>query len=254
MNTKEYGGSGAVSTQLTATDVEIAKIPKSDSTVSWNATALAAINTQVDGALNTIVPASPTAGSLNDILSKAAGGNAFDKATDSLEMLSDKVGAFSGDGGANADDSVKAALDLIATAVNTTLDTIVDNITADTQIRVVASGAKTIGTGATKWLSLDSGTNGAEILSIVMNTVVGDDWTVDVYVPSADAVADTAAADKRAALVYAAADTEGGMISGFAMPFNAFLDFTNDGVDEDSITQVQIVYRSRAALTVAWEA
>jgi hypothetical protein len=70
---------------------EIAKIPKSDSNVTWNATALASVNAEVDTALNTIVPASPVAGSLNDILSKAAGGNTFDKATDSLEAIADKL-------------------------------------------------------------------------------------------------------------------------------------------------------------------
>lgn len=70
---------------------EIAKVPKSDAAVTWNSTALASINAEVDTALNTAVPATPTAGSLNDALSKAAGGNTFDKSTDSLEALSDKV-------------------------------------------------------------------------------------------------------------------------------------------------------------------
>lgn len=60
-----------------------------------------------------IVPATPTAGSLQDILSKAAGGNTFDKATDSLEMLSDKVGAYAGTSGAGATESIKAELDLV---------------------------------------------------------------------------------------------------------------------------------------------
>jgi hypothetical protein len=46
-----------------------------------------------DTGLNTIVPASPVAGSLYDILSKAAGGNTFDKATDSLEALSEAIAA-----------------------------------------------------------------------------------------------------------------------------------------------------------------
>lgn len=45
----------------------------------------------------------------------------FDNRTDSLEMLSDKFGAFSGDGGAAQDDSVKASLDL----AHTDLDTII---------------------------------------------------------------------------------------------------------------------------------
>ncbi len=37
----------------------------------------------------------------------------YSNATDSLEMLSDKAGAFSGDGGAAQDDSTKASLDLL---------------------------------------------------------------------------------------------------------------------------------------------
>ncbi len=47
------------------------------------------------------------------VLSKAADVTAFKPTTDSLEAISDKTGAFSGDGGAAADDSVKALLDLI---------------------------------------------------------------------------------------------------------------------------------------------
>jgi hypothetical protein len=47
---------------------ELAKVPKSDDTVSWNSTALAAINAEVDTALNTAIPASNTATSVNDIL------------------------------------------------------------------------------------------------------------------------------------------------------------------------------------------
>jgi len=83
-----------------ATAAELAKVPKSDSTVSWNATALGAINAEVDTALNTAVPATPTAGSLNDFLSKAAGGNTFDKSTDSLEAIRDKIDTLPTSGGA----------------------------------------------------------------------------------------------------------------------------------------------------------
>jgi len=39
--------------------------------------------------------------------------NSYSCVTDSQEMISDKLGGYSGDGGANLDDSVKAALDLI---------------------------------------------------------------------------------------------------------------------------------------------
>lgn len=53
----------------------------------------AEVNTEVDGALNTAVPITPTANSLNDILSKLDGANTFDNTTDSLEAISDKVAA-----------------------------------------------------------------------------------------------------------------------------------------------------------------
>lgn len=49
-----------------ATAAELAKVPKSDGSASWNATALAAINAEVDGALNTAIPGSPTADSINE--------------------------------------------------------------------------------------------------------------------------------------------------------------------------------------------
>jgi hypothetical protein len=49
-----------------ATAAELAKVPKSDSTVTWNATALASINAEVDTALNTAIPGSPTANSVNE--------------------------------------------------------------------------------------------------------------------------------------------------------------------------------------------
>lgn len=58
-------GTGAGLTTL-ATAAELAKVPKSDSNVSWNATALAAINAEVDTALNTAIPGSPTADSINE--------------------------------------------------------------------------------------------------------------------------------------------------------------------------------------------
>jgi hypothetical protein len=49
-----------------ATAAELAKVPKSDGTASWNATALAAINAEVDTALNTAIPGSPTSDSINE--------------------------------------------------------------------------------------------------------------------------------------------------------------------------------------------
>ena len=146
---------------------ELLKVPKSDSTVTWNATALASVNAEVDTALNTIVPASPTAGSINDFLSKAAGGNTFVKATDSAEMLSDKIGAYTGDGGVGADDSVKAELDLIkantdtiaaspvSTASGTTTGVIVeDGATGTPNVVVLASSASANTFGG--WIQIDA--------------------------------------------------------------------------------------------------
>lgn len=51
---------------LQAVATELAKVPKSDSTVTWNSTALASINAEVDTALNTAIPGSPTANSVNE--------------------------------------------------------------------------------------------------------------------------------------------------------------------------------------------
>ena len=56
----------AITASALATAAELAKVPKSDGTASWNATALAAINAEVDTALNTAIPGSPTANSVNE--------------------------------------------------------------------------------------------------------------------------------------------------------------------------------------------
>ena len=119
------------------------------------------------------------------------------------------------------------------------------------RIRTIQSGAQAILAAATEWLHIDSGVNGAEILSIAIAGINGHDWTLDTYVPSADAVAAPAADDKRDTIAYLAADTEGGLLKPFSIPFNCFLQFTNDGAN-DQIDQVTIVYRSADVLTLAW--
>jgi enamine deaminase RidA (YjgF/YER057c/UK114 family) len=55
-----------VDAEIATLTTELAKVPKSDSNVTWNATALASINAEVDGALNTAIPGSPTADSVNE--------------------------------------------------------------------------------------------------------------------------------------------------------------------------------------------
>ena len=130
----------------------------------------------------------------------------------------------------------------------------VDNILLDTQIRRVSSGIKAIDAATTKYLHIDSGTNGAEILAIIIKGVVGADWTVDVYVPTDDAVAAPAAGDKRDSFIYVNTDTKGGLLGTLAIAYNVFLDFTNDSGGASNIDDVVVVYRSRAALTLSWEA
>ncbi len=127
------------------------------------------------------------------------------------------------------------------------------NITSDVQIRVASSGAKLIGTGVTKYLSLDSLTNGAEIISVIFQGVIGSAWTIAQYVPYVDAVAAPAAADKRMTITYDGTEIEAGLFMGFGIPFNAFFNITNGGVGDQTI-YTTIVYRSRAALTVQFEA
>lgn len=84
-------------------DTEVAAILEDTGTTipgliaALNNVSTAEVNTQVDGALDTQVPATPTSGSLNDILSKAGGGNTFDKTTDSLEALRDRMDSQLGD-------------------------------------------------------------------------------------------------------------------------------------------------------------
>ena len=91
-------------------------------------------------ALDTIVPLSPTAGALTDILSKAAGSRTFDKATDSLE-------------------SIKDAIDTISTPVSTTSATtngvIVEDGTSGTPNIVALASSATANTfGA--WVEVDA--------------------------------------------------------------------------------------------------
>lgn len=58
---------------------------------------------------------------ISRILSKTSDTSTYTPVTDSLEMISDKTGAFSGDGGAAQDDSVKASLDLAHTDIDAIL-------------------------------------------------------------------------------------------------------------------------------------
>lgn len=83
---------------------------------------------------------------VSNILSKTSDTSSYSPTTDSLEMLSDKAGGFSGDGGANQDDSVKASLDLAHTDLDAILaDTGTDGVAiADGYITSAKFGASAI--------------------------------------------------------------------------------------------------------------
>jgi predicted Fe-Mo cluster-binding NifX family protein len=94
----------AVDTEIATLTTELAKVPKSDGTASWNATALAAIQTEAEDALvvhrldellnadsDIDGAAPPTVGSVfHELMSKTAGSFTFDQATDSLEAIRDR--------------------------------------------------------------------------------------------------------------------------------------------------------------------
>ena len=135
-----------------------------------------------------------------------------------------------------------------------TNNTIQDDLDA-TQLKFAVSGSKTIASGVEKHLDIDSGTDGAEIISITIKGIVGADWTIEGYIPTDDAVATPAAGDKRFEESYINTDTEGGQLAGIgAIRYNMFLDFTNDSAAPDNIDEVIIAYRSGGSITATWEA
>lgn len=134
---------------------------------------------------------------LSIIMTKDSGGDTsdFDNSTDSLEAQSDKLGGFSGDGGADQDDSVKASLDL----AHTDLDTIITHLSTGVGIeqKVVttedlnqAANTYDLFTGTTQAVILESlsfkmpavDISGGALTSIAIQT---DDATVTTLISSA---------------------------------------------------------------------
>ena len=129
------------------------------------------------------------------VLGKGATASAstYDNQTDSLEMLSDKLGTFSGDGGANQDDSIKASLDL----VHTDLDTLISKLaTGVGQVQIIqttesldqAAASYDLFTGTTQAvllegfsLKLPTGAVGGALTSVSVQT---DDATPGVIISS----------------------------------------------------------------------
>jgi len=91
-------------------------------------------------ALDTVVPLSPTAGALTDILSKASGARTFDKATDSLEALRDKINTLSTP---------------VSTASATTTGVIVEDGTSGTP-NVVSAASESLANTFGSWVQVDA--------------------------------------------------------------------------------------------------
>lgn len=125
-----------------ATAAELAKVPKSDSNVTWNATALASIQSEAQdalqaynldhlfGAVDTNWSTTVHVDSALGHLAETANGG-FDRSTDSQEAIRDNMGtAQTGDGyaivnsGTHGNAALKTLID--------TIDTVVDAILADT--------------------------------------------------------------------------------------------------------------------------
>lgn len=134
---------------------------------------------------------------LSILMTKQSGGDTsdFDNSTDSLEAQSDKLGGFSGDGGVDQDDSVKASLDL----AHTDLDTIITHLSTGVGIeqKVVttkdlnqAANTYDLFTGTTQAVILESlsfkmpavDISGGALTSIAIQT---DDATVTTLISSA---------------------------------------------------------------------
>ena len=85
---------------------ELAKVPKSDAAVSWNATALGAIEAEavdalesfdLDHLINIAHPTGdPVADSLIDLIMNKDAGQTFDRTTDSLEALQELIAGLAG--------------------------------------------------------------------------------------------------------------------------------------------------------------
>lgn len=124
------------------------------------------------------------------------------------------------------------------------------------KIRAGTAGMKEIDNGDSKYLEIDSGTNGAEILAVIAtgNWDINK-WTIGIYIPRIDGFMTPASEDKKDEIDWSN-KTEAGLISGpVAFPYNMFLKFSNDnvGVGSAIIGGIVVVYRSRRDLTLQWE-
>ena len=86
---------------------------------------------------------------LSILMTKESGGDTsdFDNSTDSFEAISDKVGAFTGDGGVAQDDSIKASLDL----AHTDLDAIISKLATGVGVVQIATTTEDLNQAASTY-------------------------------------------------------------------------------------------------------
>jgi len=132
---------------------------------------------------------------LSILMTKESGGDTsdFDNSTDSLEAQSDKIGAFSGDGGANQDDSVKSSLDLAHTDLDAIISKLATGVGAvqiatTTEDLNQAAGTYDLLTGTTQpvilkalTIKMPTGAAGGSLTSISIQT---DDATPGMIISS----------------------------------------------------------------------
>ena len=125
-------------------------------------------------AIDTVVPLSPTAGALSDILSKAAGARTFDKATDSLEAIRDKINTISTP---------------VSNASATTTGVIVEDGTSGVPSTVDASSSATANTFGS-WVQVDASVSADSWINAIIMVLIPVDaanFVVEVGIGAAGA-------------------------------------------------------------------
>lgn len=145
---------------------------------------------------------------LSILMTKQSGGDTsnFDNSTDSLEMISDKLGTFTGDGGTDQGDSVKADTTIIITDTAPLWDTTLTgaSVVSGSMASFVATGGTTLGTVLPASTSLYDTTKNIRIVAIdgssvpVTNTLSDilhkdGSYTYDNTTDSLEALADSLA-------------------------------------------------------------
>jgi len=124
-----------------------------------------------------------------------------------------------------------------------------------TNMKLKTVSSKSIGAGMVnkKYCHIDAGDAPAEIIGIEIAGIVGYAWCIDLYVPHAEGITTLQPSDKRDSKAFLDTDTKGGHIQQYGMPYNSFLDFTNDGSGNQIAGPLAITYICANNLVITWE-